>query len=313
MAGKSEKKQVILFGLRSSGSYGDDVTPTAAMLCSAISHTPLAGSTVTRDNYKGFMGASGQMRASAYQEVSFDIELAASGSPGVAPAYSELLRTCGFAETIVASTSVAYTPIDSAFEDGTLYYYVEDVLHKLIGARGSVEFDLSLGAIPKAKFKFIGLYVPASTATPAGLDFSGFKTPKIATSKTVKTFNFFGLTTLQMNTLTVNPGISVGHSDLTNQEVVEYLDRAGSISVKFREPNLATADFFEKSKDGVQGGLIYQLGNESTEAGYVVKVEVANLQANSTTRSFEQNKSMLTVAGDIVPLTANTDLTLTFL
>ena len=313
MAGKSEQKQVILFGLRSSGNYGDDTKPTAAMLVSNISHTPLAGNTVNRENYKGFMGASGKIRATSYQEVSFEIELAASGTAGVAPAYKDVLRACGLAETIVADTSVAYTPVDEAFEDGTLYYYCEDHLHKLTGARGSVEFDLSLGIINKAKIKMVGLYHEPGKAKPSGLDFSAFKTPVVATSQTVKTFSFFGLNTLQMNSLTVNPGINVAHTDLTNQEVVEYVDRAGTISTKFREPNLAVKDFFSVAKDGEQGGLVWQLGDEAKEAGSVVKVEVPNIQVDSTSRAFEQGRSMLTVGGDIVPTARNTDFTLTFL
>jgi len=313
MAGKSEKKQVILFGLRSTGSYGDSVVPTKAVLCSGISHNPLAGSTVTRDNYKGFLGSTGTQRATAYQEVSFDVELAASGSLGVVPAYNELLRASGIAEVIDEGVSVVYSLIDSAYEDGTLYYYVEDVLHKLDGAVGSVELDLSLGQIAKLKFKFTGLYRDAAEAAPGALDFSAFTTPTIPTSQTVKTFDFFGFTTLQMNTLTVNPGISVMHTDLTNQEVVEIVDRDGSISVKFREPDLSTVDFFKKAKDGAQGALTYQLGDDLAAPGTAVKIEVPNIQIDSTTRSFEQNKSMLTVTGGIVPLTANTDLTITFI
>lgn len=313
MAGQNEQKQVLLFGLRSGGQYGDDTKPTAAMLVSNISHTPLAGNTVNRDNYRGMMGASGKMRATNYQEVSFDLELTASGTKGKAPAYSELLRACGLAEEVTADTSVIYTPVDENFEDGTVYYYCENHLHKLTGARGSVEFDLSLGVINKAKIKMIGLYSDPSKKSAGNLDFSAFKTPIVANSQTVKTFQFFGKSNLQMNTLTVNPGINIAHTDLTNQESVDYIDRAGTVSAKFREPDLADKDFFTAAKTGEQGDLVWQLGDEVKDAGQVVKVEVPNIQVDNTARSFEQGRSMLTVSGDIVPTARNTDFTLTFL
>ena len=308
MSGYDKNKQILMFGIRTTGSYGDDVPPTAAILVSNVNHTALAGSTVSRDNYKGFLGATGSQRATNYQEVSFDVELASSGTAGEAPAFGELLRACGLAETITAVTDVQYTPIDTGYEDGTLYYYFDAVLHKLTGARGSVEFMQDLGGFWKMQFKFVGLYNDAEIAVPSSKDTTAFKKPLVANSQTIKNFTFFGLSTLRMTKLSVNPGIQVGHFDATNQEEVEIFDRAGSMSTTIREPALGTIDFFKKTKDGDSGSLTVQLGDV---AGNIVLLTVPNIQLNSTVRGEEQGKSNLAIGGDIVPTAANLDFVLT--
>jgi hypothetical protein len=68
----------------------------------------------------------------------FEVELKGSGSPGVAPEWGELMRACGFDETIVPGTSVTYTPASSGIPSITLALYMDGLLTKLWGARGTV-------------------------------------------------------------------------------------------------------------------------------------------------------------------------------
>src|ERR1044071_9538624 len=55
--------------------------------------------------------------------ITFGVEMKGSGSAGTAPPAGPLLRACGLSETIVASTSVTYASISSAFESVTIYWY----------------------------------------------------------------------------------------------------------------------------------------------------------------------------------------------
>ena len=43
-------------------------------------------------------------------EVTFEVEMAGSGTAGTAPAFGPLLKACGNSETIVTDTSVTYAP-----------------------------------------------------------------------------------------------------------------------------------------------------------------------------------------------------------
>lgn len=86
--------------------YGTDSAPTGAanaILCRNLDITPLEGQTVSRDLVRPFYGNSEQLPTSMYVKASFEVEMAGSGTAGVAPAWGPLLRACGFAETILAA------------------------------------------------------------------------------------------------------------------------------------------------------------------------------------------------------------------
>ncbi len=88
--------------------------------------------------------------------LAFEVELKGSGSPGVAPEWGELMRACGFDETIVPSTSVSYAPASSSIPSITLALYMDGLLSKLWGARGTVRLNLSAGEPGRLAFEFSG-------------------------------------------------------------------------------------------------------------------------------------------------------------
>ncbi len=309
----NEEKQLIFVKLRTTGKYGDDDSPAAtatnAMVVSNISHKPLEGNRISRDVVKGYLGAPGEIQVTSYVELSFDVELAGSGDKVTAPAYSPLYHLCGVSETITADTSVDYALIDNGYKDGTVYYYCEGALHKMLGARGSFTMTLGTGGIPKLSFTLKGLYVPPSAvgALPAA-DFSAFTMPTAATSRTIAVFNFFGQP-LRMSELTVNPGMAVNHLDVTNQEEIEFAgSRAGSVSLKFREPDISVISFFDIKQNGTKGALDYQLGTDVTNAGSIFDLNIPSLSVKNVTRSFSDGKSWLQIDADITPTAANLDL-----
>jgi hypothetical protein len=105
------RKRTILAKIEST--YGQDPTPTAqldAILMSNVSVSPMEMTLVQRNNIKAYLGNNPQVLAAIYAKVSFDIEVAGSGTPGTAPAYDELLRACGLsAKTLAAALSGAAT------------------------------------------------------------------------------------------------------------------------------------------------------------------------------------------------------------
>lgn len=157
-------------------TYGTDSAPagaTDAILASNFSATPLGANLIDRALVRPYFGSSGQLMGSTWKDLSFDVEIAGSGTAGAAPAYGPLLRACGFAEVITAGQRVEYNPISSAFESVTLYYYDDGLLHKLLGARGTVDIKMPIGGKPIMAFKFTGVdgldtaaANPALTLTP---------------------------------------------------------------------------------------------------------------------------------------------------
>jgi hypothetical protein len=87
-------------------TYGVDPTPTAgadALLMSNLTVSPMEMTLTQRQNIKAYMGNNPNVIAASYQKVSFDIEMAGSGTAGTAPAYDELLRACALSATTLAA------------------------------------------------------------------------------------------------------------------------------------------------------------------------------------------------------------------
>jgi len=98
------KRRVVLAKIESV--YGTDPTPTGsanAMLVSNLDITPLDAKIVDRNVIRSFLGNADQLLSSASVGITFDIELAGSGTAGTAPAYGPILRAAGFAETLTAA------------------------------------------------------------------------------------------------------------------------------------------------------------------------------------------------------------------
>ena len=132
------RKRLIL--VKTESTYGTDSSPvgTDALLVRNLDITPLSGDIVSRDLIRPYMGNYDQLIAQNSVAINFEVELAGSGTAGTAPKYDAILKACGLAATIVASTSVTYAPVSASFSSATIYFNVDGVLHKLTGCRGSM-------------------------------------------------------------------------------------------------------------------------------------------------------------------------------
>lgn len=98
-------------------TYGVDIVPTAAanaIYIGNLSITPHKANYVKRTVLRPYIGGFQSAIASIYQEVSFDVEIAGSGTAGVAPAYGPLMRACSMSETILAAVSTGTATAGSA-------------------------------------------------------------------------------------------------------------------------------------------------------------------------------------------------------
>lgn len=167
-------------------TYGTDPTPTGganAILVSNVSATPLVSNNVSRDLIRPYLGGSEQLVGTKYIELSFDVELQSSGSmvtPTV-PSWGVLARACGLAETGTAGVRVEYNPISTSFESVTIYYYLDGVLRKLLGARGNLVIKMGVGERPVLSFAFKGLDGGVTATALPATTLTGFKVPAVVT------------------------------------------------------------------------------------------------------------------------------------
>lgn len=180
-------------------TYGTDPTPTGAanaILVSNLSINPLDAQNVPRDLVRGYFGGSEQLVGNASVSCKFDVELAGSGAAGTAPAWGALLQGCGMGQTVTATYHVVYKPISASQVGVTIYYYVDGVLHKLLGARGTCDFKLGLGDRPVMSFSFIGLDGGVTATALPTQTLTAFKTPIAVTDPNTSDFTLGGALTL---------------------------------------------------------------------------------------------------------------------
>lgn len=96
-------------------------------------------------------------------QIKFDAEIKGNTGAGVVPEIGAALRSCGLAETVVASTSVTYKPASSAHKSCTIYFYRDGKRIIATGCRGQLTGSIEVGAYPKLSFTFVGHFVSETT------------------------------------------------------------------------------------------------------------------------------------------------------
>jgi hypothetical protein len=97
------RKRLILTKIE--GTYGTDSSPagTDALLVRNLEITPIESETVSRDLIRPYLGNSAQILSQTRVVLTFEVELAGSGTSGTASKMDSLLRACGLAATTTAS------------------------------------------------------------------------------------------------------------------------------------------------------------------------------------------------------------------
>jgi hypothetical protein len=160
---------------------GTDSVPTGAANAMAVSNvkiTPLNAQFVSRDLLRNYFGISEQLISSYNKLITFDVEAVGSGTAGTAPAWSPLIRACGFAETLVAAERAEYKPITNGQESCSIYAYDSGALHKFLYCKGGPQISLGLGGIPKISYSFVAIDGGDSAATPAGVSSPASRCPR---------------------------------------------------------------------------------------------------------------------------------------
>jgi hypothetical protein len=224
--------------------YGTDPTPTTvanAMLCRDVKHG-YPSTPIERKLVKPTLGMLAQPITRRHATVEIELEMQSSGTPGTPPAWGPLLRACGFAQTITASTKVEYTPVSDAFESITVWFYADGVLHKQPGCRGTAKLTIPKNEIPIITVTLTGLYVnPADAALPGTVDFSAFKAPKATSFVNTPAFTLHS-TPCVMRTLEIDMANTVAYRDLVGARDVHITGRTPKGQVSIEAGSVTTKD-----------------------------------------------------------------------
>jgi hypothetical protein len=261
------RKRLLLAKIEST--YGTDPTPAAtdAVLVSALEVQPLQLELKDRELILGHLGNTEMVVGQRLVSVSFDVEIAGSGTAGTAPKWSALMQACGFSETIVAVTSVTYAPISSAFKGVTLYFFADGVRHKVTGCRGTWSMALETGEIPKISFSFTGIFNAPTDETQPSPTFSNQADPVVVNSANTATLEVHGyaacLSAFSLDLANENPFRQL--AGCTQQVLIT--DRKPEGEVTIEAPTIAQKNYFSAASTQTAGQFSWVHG---TTAGNII-------------------------------------------
>lgn len=139
---------------------------------------------VMRRILRPYMGNSPSLVGERWAMCTFTLELAASGTLGVAPALDPLLQAAALAKTYTTSgatsVKVEYTPVSSNFASVSLVAFYGGSRLEIQGARvAQLDIDMSVADYPKAKFSVVGMVRTYTEAALPVADFSAWSAPAI--------------------------------------------------------------------------------------------------------------------------------------
>ena len=305
----STRRRLLLAKIETT--YGTDPVPTAAtnaILVRNLDVKPLEATVVGRDLVRPYMGASPALLADQHVMATFEVELAGSGTAGTVPGYDVLLRACGLSSTVVASTSVTYAPVSTAFESVTLYYYDDGNLHKIIGCAGDLEILLKAKSIPVLKFSFTGLYAAATAVSlPTTPAYTAFISPLIVNQQNTPTFSMFGVTSGILDEYSVKLGNKVEYRNLPGAQYAAILDRQVSGNIVMQAVTQDVHDFYADAVATATGAVFVIHG---TVAGNICKVNLPFADLQNPTLTDNSGVQMLNVPIIGTPSAGNDEFSL---
>lgn len=301
-----------LIQVKKESTYGTDSSPAGsdALLVRNLEITPIESDVVSRDLIRPYLGNSPQLLANSRVSITFQVELAGSGTAGTAPRYGALLQACGLSETIVASTSVTYAPVSSSFSSATIYFNNDGIRHIATGCRGTFNLSGEVGQIPTIDFTIVGIYnAPTDTAQPS-VTYSQQASPLIFKDGNTSAFQFFSYAGC-LQSVSFDMANETVYRELvgcTKQALIT--NRAPSGTVVLEAPALATKDYFAISQTETTGNLTFLHG---TTAGNRVTFTAGQCDITNPSYADQDGVQMLSIPYVATPTTAgNDELTLAF-
>lgn len=299
------RKRLIL--AKTETTEGTDAVPsgtTNAILVRNLDIVPMQSDVKQRELIRPYLGNYEQFLANTRVEVTFEVELAGSGTAGTAPNYGPLLKACGLSETIVAVTSVTYAPVSASFSSCTIYFHNDGVRHILTGCRGTFEMNCQVGEIPTLKFMMTGVYnAPTDVALPSAT-YQNQVTPLIFKNGNTSAFTIYSYSAI-LQSLTFQMANSVLYRELVGgSKQVLITDRKPAGTCMIEAPAIATKDFFGIGT-GVSTGAISVL--HGTTAGNKVTFAANQADISQPAYSDLNGIQMLSMPLVFTPTTAGND------
>lgn len=305
-------KKTILFKIETT--EGTDAAPTVgANALRVLNYQPnfMDADAKTRDIEKAYFGADPTTLANIKRGATFDMEIHGAGEAGGIPQWMIPLRVCGFSvPDVVADTSAEQLPITDAIPSATHWAYLDKLLLKTIGARGTVSYTVQDDEIPIWSFTVTGRAPEtlAEDSAPGNAVITGVTDPIIASTENT-TFVLDGFN-VPLRSMTMAATVDLQFRSLIGpQDFMAYRDRAWAGTIVIEVPDLATKDYFSKIRPGDQ--MASELVHGKVEGNIVTIAHPALQVSGNVTLSEEQGYTMATIPVTALPVDGNDEIVIT--
>lgn len=224
--------------------------------------------------------------------ITFKVNLRGSGAAGTAPKLGKYLKACGFGETIVASTSVTYAPISTAFPTLTMSIYKDGSRKQIRGARGTVTYSGKAGEPGVLSFSFQGVYdgvTDVTILTGTGIETTNFPV-LLSAALTIASYAAI------ISTISLDMGIQIEMRPDPNKAEgyvsCAYNGRKPVGSFDPEETLVATHDWYGRFIAGTSGILTFHYG---ATAGNIITFSAPKTQYTNITESSRNGIAALDV------------------
>jgi hypothetical protein len=268
--------KIILVKPEPLNAYGVDAVPTGAanaMLLTNVQFQPMEGQEVSRNLEMPYQGAQESIPVGLYCVLTGDFELVGSGSVGVAPAWSPLIRACGVAEVLTVGTSVEYAPITDAQESVSVYFMIGTNRYVLLGGRATGTITINAAGIPVCRVVITGLFSVPSVAARPTVDLAKWKKPQAASKRTTPVYKIDGIDFVGRD-FSLNLGCDVQPRMLFNQERILIVDKGESIAMTVEAVPVSTYNPVARAgSDTVEAPRVPIEVMHGTIAGRIVNIK----------------------------------------
>lgn len=207
----------------------------------------------------------------------------------------------------VVYLSTIFAPISDNLPSVSLYFQLDGVRQKILGARGTVQFQLNVKEIPVMQFQFTGFYAsPTDTAAPA-VDFSKFAQPKVVNTSNTTAFELLGYSGL-LESMSFDVACDVQYRQLVGLEQVNLIDRRPAGTFVIEAPLMAQKNFFEAAKDGDFGAMSITHGSVN---GNIVEIFCPRVNIQNPSYQDSQGVHMLSIPFVATPDVGNDEIEIT--
>lgn len=285
---------------KKEATYGLDAAPTGplnAMLVRNFKSSPMAVDALDRNLDRPVRGAQAQAITNRRRAISYELELAGSGTAGTAPPWMEFIEGCGAAAPVLTATVKAeqrMALVGAALSSITHYHWISNERRRGFGGRGDIStIDFSAGAYPFIGFDYTELLpaaAPFDAVAPVGTDYARWRAPvEVNTANT--SFALGGFAAV-LRSLKLSLGASIKVRNLVGANYVQRGNHAITGNIVIELPNFATKDYFTPLLGGAPQVLALTHG---TVAGNILQLDSNNVQMLSVEDVSEDDIALLSI------------------